>query len=91
MSVTETTGDRPLRRAKLSELLLELIQAAEEGDRARFDVAFDACLEQVYRLTWRVFRDREWAEQVAGDLLVRIVTRETAPHGHGRAALSKRS
>jgi DNA-directed RNA polymerase specialized sigma24 family protein len=90
MSVTETTGDRLPRRAKLPELLIELIQAAEDEDRARFDVAFDACLDQVYRLTWRVFRDREWAEQVAGELLVRIVAREAASHDHGRAALSKR-
>jgi len=61
-------------RAELTaSLLTALVEAAEAGDRERFDEAFDACVERVYGLAWNVLRNRERAEAVTAQVLVDAV------------------
>jgi DNA-directed RNA polymerase specialized sigma24 family protein len=60
--------------AELTSSLLEsLVEAAQAGDRERFDEAFDACVERVYGLAWNVLRNRERAEAVTAQVLVEAV------------------
>jgi DNA-directed RNA polymerase specialized sigma24 family protein len=73
MPATETTREafRRLRRLpKISGLLTEMWQAAEEEDRPRFDEAFDACLEQVYGVAWAFLGDRERAQEITAQILL---------------------
>jgi hypothetical protein len=73
MAAIETTREafRRLRRIpKISELLSEMWLAAEEEDRARFDEAFDACLEQVYGIAWTFLGDRERAQEITAQILL---------------------
>jgi len=75
MSAVETTAEGSARPRRLSELLEELARAAESGDRARFDAAYDACVSRVYAVASTVARDRSAAEQVTAGVLLRAVQR----------------
>jgi len=79
MSALETTAQDSARPRKLAELLDELVRAAEAGDRARFDAAFDACLSRVYAVASSVAPDRSGAEQVTASVLLRAVERASRP------------
>lgn len=54
-------------------LIGELLEAAETGDRQRFDEVYEHCLTRVYSIAWRVVRDRERAEELTARVLLDAV------------------
>lgn len=86
MSAIETTREGCDSPAKISDLLIELVRAAEDDDRSRFDRAFDACLEHVYGIAWTVLRDRGRAEEITTDILLSAVIEKTDPRPVRRRA-----
>lgn len=64
------------RSPRMAALLPALVQAAEDGDRARFDAIFEVCVSRVYGIAWNVLRDRKRAEEVTARVLIDAVDKE---------------
>jgi hypothetical protein len=58
-----------------SALFEELVQAAHDGDRSRFDACFDACFARLYAVAWRATQDQRRAEAMTEELMLELVRR----------------
>lgn len=54
-------------------LIGDLVEAAEAGDRERFDVIFERCFTRVFAIAWKVVRDRRRAEELTASVLLDAV------------------
>ena len=54
-------------------LVGDLLDAAEAGDRERFDKLYEHCVERVYAIAWRVVRNRARAEELTARVLLDAV------------------